>query len=171
MKWILWGLLCMSVAAQTLVGLDGSRPTLAQLRRGGSPLVLVTWCSHCVCCRSGEQTLLSLKQKYPQMRMWALDAQWGDDAAQVKSYLSRHQLNLPVLFDPGAGLCRMLGVRTSTTALVWDDRGEMRYFGNLAGLARALKQLSLAQTVTPATTAQQGCPILFIDHSQKLDHP
>ena len=168
---MLWLLLSAIGLAQNLKDLEGRSVSLAELRRGGQPLVLMTWCSHCACCRSGEQTLLQLQKQYAGMRMRALDAQWGDDPAQVKSYLSRHKLRLPVLFDPRGGLCRVLGIRTSTTVLVWDGRGEMRYFGNLAGLSKALKQLSQGQSVAPQSTPQQGCPILFIDHQDKLDHP
>lgn len=171
MKWLLWVLLSLSVSAQTLIGLENTRTDLSQLRRSGRPLVLVTWCSHCLCCRSGEHTLQALRKRYPQMDMWALDAQWGDDASQVKAYLRRQKLDLPVLFDPKAGLCRALGVRTSTTALVWDARGAMGYFGNLAGLDKALSQLSLGQSPQPASTPQQGCPILFVDHRDRMDHP
>lgn len=168
MKWLLWLLLSGAALAQTLVGLDGSRVSLKDLRK---PLVLMTWCSHCACCRSGEKTLLELARRYPQVEMRALDAQFGDDARQVRAYLQRQKLELPVLFDPRGGLCRMLGIRTSTTALVWDERGEMRYFGNLAGLPQALKQLSAGQAVAPPTTPQQGCPILFLEHLDKMDRP
>ncbi|MFN8606030.1 MAG: TlpA disulfide reductase family protein [Vulcanimicrobiota bacterium] len=170
-NWACWLLLSLSAAAQTLVGLDGSRQSLDQLRLAGKPLVLMTWCSHCACCRGGEKTLLALQKEYPQMRMRALDAQWGDDAPQVRSYLDRHRLNLPVLFDPGGGLCRLLGIRTSTTALVWDERGKMRYFGNLRGLSKALAQLSQGQPVVPPSSPQQGCPILFLEHRERLDRP
>ena len=79
--------------------------------------------------------------------------------------------NLPVLFDPGGGLCRLLGIRTSTTALVWDERGKMRYFGNLRGLSKALAQLSQGQPVVPPSSPQQGCPILFLEHRERLDRP
>jgi hypothetical protein len=171
LKPLLWLLLSAACLAQNLKDLEGNAVSLAELRRGGRPLVLMTWCSHCACCRSGEQSLLRLQKRYLSMRMRALDAQWGDDPTQVKSYLSKRKLKLPVLFDPQAGLCRLLGIHTSTTALVWDSRGEMRYFGNLAGLSRALQQLSQGQPVTPSSTPQQGCPILFIDHLDKLDHP
>ena len=158
-----------AVAAQTLVGLDGRKVSLQELRGTGKPLVLMTWCSHCACCRSGEKTLLELARRYPEVEMRALDAQFGDDARQVKAYLGRQKLNLPVLFDPRGGLCRVLGIRTSTTALLWDQRGEMRYFGNLSGLPKAVKQLRAGQAVAPPTTPQQGCPILFLDHLDKMD--
>lgn len=171
MRWMLWLLLSAAAAAQTLTGLDGSKVELSQLRRAGKPLVLMTWCSHCACCRSGEKTLLELAARYPQMDMRALDAQFGDDAGQVRSYLQRQKLKLPVLFDPRGGLCRLLGIRTSTTALVWDRGGQMRYFGNLNGLAPALAQLQTGRAVAPASTPQQGCPILFLEHLDKMDRP
>ncbi|MBX3169130.1 MAG: TlpA family protein disulfide reductase [Candidatus Eremiobacteraeota bacterium] len=171
MKWLLWLLLSGAVTAQTLVELDGRQVSLDELRRAGKPLVLMTWCSHCACCRSGEKTLLELARRYPEMEMRALDAQFGDDAKQVQGYLQRQKLRLPVLFDPRGGLCRLLGIRTSTTALVWDTRGEMRYFGNLAGLPGALKQLHSGQAVVPPSTPQQGCPILFLEHLDKRDRP
>lgn len=171
MRGLLWLLLSGAAAAQTLMGLDGSKVGLDQLRKAGKPLVLMTWCSHCACCRSGEKTLLELAGRYPEMDMRALDAQFNDDAKQVKAYLQRQKLKLPVLFDPRAGLCRVLGIRTSTTALVWDGQGQMRYFGNLAGLPKALGQLHARQPVTPPSTPQQGCPILFVENLDKLDRP
>ena len=171
MRWLLWLLLSGVAAAQTLVGLDGTRVGLEQLRKSGKPLVLMTWCSHCACCRSGEKTLLELARRYPEMDMRALDAQFNDDAKQVQAYLRRQKLQLPVLFDPRAGLCRVLNIRTSTTALVWDGQGQMRYFGNLAGLPKALAQLHARQAVAPPTTPQQGCPILIIENLDKLDRP
>ncbi len=171
MKWLLWLFLSGAVTAQTLVGLDGHKVSLDELRRGGKPLVLMTWCSHCACCRSGEKTLLKLSRRYPEMEMRALDAQFGDDSKQVQAYLQRQKLRLPVLFDPRGGLCRVLGIRTSTTALVWDSHGEMRYFGNLAGLPKALEQLRAGHSVAPPTTPQQGCPILFLEHLDKMDRP
>lgn len=171
MKFLFWLILSGSVAAQTLLGLDGHKVSLEELRRGGKPLVLMTWCSHCACCRSGEKTLLELSRRYPEVEMHALDAQFGDDARQVKAYLGRQKLSLSVLFDPRGGLCRVMGIRTSTTALLWDKRGEMRYFGNLAGLERAITQVCTGQAVAPPTTPQQGCPILFLEHLDKMDRP
>lgn len=171
MRWLFWLLLSGAAAAQTLIGLDGSKVELGQLRRAGRPLVLMTWCSHCACCRSGEKTLMELRGRYPEMDMRALDAQFGDEAGQVRAYLQRQKLKLPVLFDVRGGLCRLLGVRTSTTALVWDQAGEMRYFGNLAGLPKALQQLRAGRPVTPPTTPQQGCAILFLEHLDKMDRP
>lgn len=171
MKGLFWLLLCGVALAQTLVDLEGHKLGLKELRGAGKPLVLMTWCSHCACCRSGEKTLLELARRYPQVEMRALDAQFGDDARQVKAYLQRQKLALPVLFDPRGDLCRLLGIRTSTTALLWDRSGEMRYFGNLAGLGRAVGQLCSDRPVVPPTTPQQGCPILFLEHLDKMDRP
>ena len=168
MRYLLILLLSGAALGQALVGLDGRQVSLKELRK---PLVLMTWCSHCACCRSGEKTFLELARRYPGIEMVALDAQFGDDSRQVKAYLQRQKVKLPVLFDPGGGLCRVLGIRTSTTALVWDKRGGMRYFGNLAGLPQAVRQLQAGQTVAPSTAPQQGCPILFLEHLDKMDRP
>ena len=164
MRWLLWLLLSSAVLAQTLKALDGRSVSLEELRKSGRPLLLMTWCSHCSCCRSGEGQLLALSQRYPQLQVRALDAQWGDDAAQVRTYLKKKNLELPVLFDPRGQLCQGLGIRTSTTALLWDARGQMRYFGNLQQLPKAVQQLTQNQLVSPSSTPQQGCAILFSNH-------
>jgi len=152
-----WLLLTSPILAQPLKALD-------DLRHSGRPLLLMTWCSHCACCRSGATRLLALSKRYPQLQIRALDAQWGDDAAQVQRYLKKKNLDLAVLFDPRGQLCKGLGIRTSTTALLWDKSGQLRYFGNLKQLPKAVQQLTQNQPVSPSSTTQQGCAILFSNH-------
>lgn len=163
-KLVCWLLLTTAVLAQNLKALDGRTVSLDDLRQSGRPLLLMTWCSHCACCRSGETQLLGLKRHYPQLQIRALDAQWGDDAAQVQAYLKKKHLNLPVLFDAGGQFCKGLGIRTSTTALLWDAQGQLCYFGNLKQLPKALRQMTLGRPVSPPSTPQQGCAILFSNH-------
>ena len=164
MKLACWLLLTTAALAQNLKSLEGRTVSLENLRHNGRPLLIMTWCSHCQCCRSGETQLLALSQRYPQLQIRALDAQWGDDSAQVQSYLKKKNLNLPVLFDPQGQLCKSLGIRTSTTALLWDAQGQLRYFGNLQQAPKAIQQLTQKHPIVPASTPQQGCAILFSNH-------
>ena len=159
-----WLLLTSAVLGQNLKSLDGTTVSLNDLRQSGRLLLFMTWCSHCSCCRSGESQLLALAKRYPQLQIRALDAQWGDDSAQVQGYLKKRNLDLPVLFDPRGQLCKGLGIRTSTTALLWDAQGQLRYFGNLQQLPTAVHQLTQNQPVSPSSTTQQGCTILFSNH-------
>lgn len=154
MKWILVLLLSLSAAAQTV--------SLEELRQGGQPQLLMTWCPHCACCRQGERILLRLQREYPGVRMRALDAHGQDNPISVRAALQKRNLKLPVVFDVRGRLCRFLGVRSTTTIMLWDRQGQLVFLGNLASAERAVRQLSAGEPVLPRTTPQSGCPIVFL---------
>jgi thiol-disulfide isomerase/thioredoxin len=150
-KWLLALLLTYAVAAEDL--------SLAELRASGKVQLLMSWTTACPCCREGEQRLLELQRLYPEVRMRAFASHPLETPALVQQFLRERDLPLPVVFDRGGVVARLLDVRKTATALLWNERGELVYSGGMNGVETALQQLRGGLPVQPRTAAHKGCTI------------
>ena len=147
--------------------LGGERLRLAQLQ-AQSPsgiVVCVLWCSHCASCRLVESELESLCQDMRgRALVVAVDASVGDDKSTIATYLEQHQRHFQVLLDPPGGLADRLKIRLTTTTVIFDAEGKIRYFGKLGPASEpsarlALEELLQGQPVSVPVTPLQGCTI------------
>ncbi|GMV82225.1 MAG: hypothetical protein AMXMBFR7_34090 [Planctomycetota bacterium] len=152
-----------------IADLDGAERSWRELQgEAKRPLVLVFWCTYCGSCRQFEADIAKLAKTYQaQAAIYALDANADDSAADVKRFLEhRKDLSLPVLLDPGAKVADLFRIATTTTAIVIDGDGKLRYRGRLhAGAQKAytenaLKALLNKQIVDPSETPEGGCSIV-----------
>jgi thiol-disulfide isomerase/thioredoxin len=115
--------------------LDGKAVKLSELqkdeRRTASGVVVLSfWCSTCHSCRDVEHLLAKLAKEYGgRAAVLALDANADETAEGVAAFLAKSGLALPVVLDPGGGTADLFGVRRTTTTVVIDGGGVLRYCG------------------------------------------
>ncbi len=94
----------------------------------------------------------------------AVDANVTDTPQEIEGFLKIRQLGFPVVIDPAGGLVDRLGIKQTTTTLIFDRAGAMRYFGRFGYgdehfAAQAVSQLLAGQPVAQPTTPLEGCRI------------
>lgn len=147
--------------------LDGKSVKLSQLQKDekwtkNGVVVLSFWCSTCGSCRQVEYLLAKLyKDNQGQAAVIALDANAHETAEGVAAFLKKRGLDLPVVLDPGGNTADLFGVKWTTTTVVIDGKGMLRYCGQFrqkdGGSAEdALKAVLAGKEVTIKTTPQNG---------------
>jgi thiol-disulfide isomerase/thioredoxin len=146
--------------------LDGKTVKLSDLQKDKRTkqgvVVLSFWCSTCSSCRRVEQHLDKLAQDYAgQALVLALDANAGETADAVSAFAKEKGLTLPIVLDPGGQVADLLGNEVTTTTVVIDGSGVLRYFGRFRDGERAyaeaaLKEVLAGQEVRVKTTVPDG---------------
>jgi len=156
-----------SVPDFSLTLLDGKTWKLSELRKqkryGKDGVVVLTfWCSFCHSCRHIEKPLDELAKRYKgQALVLALDASAGETIEEVVAFAKKKNLSLPIGLDPDGKSVDIFGARTTTTTMVIDGKGVLRYFGQFGhGQDRlaedALKAVLAGDTVRVDHTKQRG---------------
>ena len=133
----------------------------AELTPDGT-LVLTFWCSFCHSCRHVEADLDKLaKQNQGKAGVIALDASFGETADGVAAFAKKKGLTLPIALSTNSSAADVLGVNSTTTTLVIDSKGTLRYFGQFAGsgktyAADALRAVLAGEEVSVKTTLPKG---------------
>ena len=95
-------------------------------------VMLTFWCTSCGSCRQTEKYLRDLSLKYKnQATIVAVSSSRKDDKKDVKKYLTKKGLNLRVILDPASQLGHHLGIKKTTTTVLIDKQGKIRYLGTL----------------------------------------
>ena len=148
--------------------LDGKTVKLSELQKDATKtkegiVVLSFWCSTCHSCRHVEQHLDKLAKDYAgEAAVIALDANADDTALTVAAFAKKKELTLPIVLDPEGRTADLFGIDKTTTTLVIDGNGILRYCGQFtqrsgAGSAEAaLKSVISGQEVAVKSTTQQG---------------
>lgn len=147
--------------------LDGKTIRLSELQKDAKRtkngvVVLSFWCSSCHSCRHIEAQLAKLGKDYAgQAAVMALDANSDDTAEGVAAFIKKKGLDLPVVLDPSGHLADVLGIKVTTTTVVIDGNGVLRYCGQFkakggASAEEALKAVLAGNEVTVATTPHNG---------------
>lgn len=147
--------------------LDAKSLKLSELRKDqkrtrSGVIVLSFWCSTCHSCRHVERLLAKLCQDYGgQVAILALDANANETAEDVAAFLKKKELELPVVLDPSGATADLFGVRRTTTTVVIDSNGVLRYCGQFrqkdGGAAEEAMQAVLAEKeVAVKTTPHKG---------------
>lgn len=144
--------------------LQGKTHRLSDLRKQTkSGIVSLTfWCTFCHSCRPVEARLDRFARDHKdQAVVAAIDASAGETAAGVAAFAKKKGLSLPILMDAPGKAADLFGVKLTTTTVVIDGQGVLRYRGQfldgdqmLAG--DALKAVLAGQPVTRKETRQRG---------------
>ena len=148
--------------------LDGKSVLLSELRKDRARtktgvVVLSFWCSTCSSCRRVEHHLDKLAKDYRgQAAVLALDANAGERAGRVAAFAREKGLALPIVLDPGGRTADLFGTEVTTTTVVIDGKGVLRYCGRFsqgdraACAEEALKAVLSGGEVAVKTTPHDG---------------
>src|SRR5205823_14576203 len=115
--------------------LDGRVIQFSELRKDAmrahhGVIVLSFWCSTCSSCRRVERYLDNLAKDYQgQALVLALDANAGEVPENVRAFAKQHSLTLPILLNPDGRAADIFGTEVTTTTVVIDGDGVLRYCG------------------------------------------
>lgn len=151
----------------TVTDLDGKSWKFSELhgkagmkKRG--PVVLTFWCSFCHSCRHVEQHLDELAKKYKgRAAVIALDASANDTAEAAAEVAEEKGLTLPVVLEPKGNTADLFDTKVTTTTVVIDRDGVLRYCGRFgdgkqAFAEDALKAVLDGKDVRVASTPHRG---------------
>ena len=124
---------------------DGKTYNLSQLQKdaknnSSGVVVLTFWCSFCGSCRHVEHALEKLASTYKgRVAVVALDASAGESIEDIREFKREKNLKLPVVLDPTGLTADLLGTTVTTTTLVIDAKGVLRYRGQFRVRAASSK--------------------------------
>jgi peroxiredoxin len=146
--------------------LDGKTVKLRELQKDErrtkqGVVVLSFWCSTCSSCRRVEHDLDKLAKDYQgQAAVIALDANAGETAEGVTAFAKEKGLALPIVLDPGGRTADIFGTEVTTTTVVIDGTGVLRYCGRFGpgdeAAEEALKAVLAGKEVAVKTTPHDG---------------
>jgi thiol-disulfide isomerase/thioredoxin len=125
-------------------------------------VVLSFWCSTCSSCRRVEHDLDKLAKDYDgRAAIIALDANAGETTLRVAAFAKEKGLTLPIVLDPRGRTADLFGNEVTTTTVVIDGNGVLRYFGRFkegerAYAEEALKAVLAGKDVAVKTTPPDG---------------
>jgi thiol-disulfide isomerase/thioredoxin len=142
--------------------LDGKTVKLSDLQKDQKRtkkgvVVLSFWCSTCHSCRRVEPHLDKLARDYEgQAAVIALDANAGETAERVAAFAKKNGLTMPIVLDPSGHSADVFGTEVTTTTVVIDGAGVLRYCGRFGQGEEALKAVLAGKEVTVKTTPHDG---------------
>ena len=149
------------------VTINGKKWTLSQLCQqpemtGNGTVVMTFWCSFCHSCRDVEHALDKLAKTYQgKAGVFALDASAGETAEGVAQFARDQGLTLPIAINAGGSTASIFGVQVTTTTVIIDSRGILRYCGQFADrqhayAENALNEVLAGDEVTVKQTRHKG---------------
>jgi peroxiredoxin len=148
----------------TVRDLQGKTHRLGDLRKQTKSgiISLTFWCSFCQSCRLVEARLDRFARDHKdQAVVAAIDASAGETAAGVAAFTQKRGLSFPILLDAPGKAADLFGAKVTTTTVVIDGKGILRYRGQfldgdqmLAG--DALKEVLAGERVSRKETRQRG---------------
>ena len=149
------------------VSIAGKKWKLNELRQNkeitaDGTLVLTFWCSFCHSCRHVEQSLDALAQEYQgKVGVIALDASAGETTEGVTEFAKKRELSLPIALDASGASANIFGTRVTTTTVVIDKDGLLRYRGQFSDgqhsfALEALQAVLAGKEVPVQETLQKG---------------
>lgn len=151
----------------SIATLDGKSVKLSELQKDEKQsktgvVVLSFWCTTCHSCRHVEGQLAKLAKDYAgQAAVIALDANADDNAQSVFAFVKKNGLTVAVVLDPSGSSADVFGIKVTTTTVVIDGNGVLRYCGQLrhkggASAEDALKAVLAGNEVAVKTTPHTG---------------
>ena len=149
------------------VTIDGKTMKLSELRKNtalseNGTLVLTFWCSFCHSCRHVEHQLDKLAKQYQgRVGVIALDASAGETAEGVAAFARENGLSVPIALNAKGTAVDVFGVQVTTTTIVIDSKGVLRYCGQFSDrehsyAADALKAVLAGEEVRVKKTRHKG---------------
>jgi len=147
--------------------LDGKSAKLSELQKDEKRtmkgvIVLSFWCTTCHSCRDVEHLLAKLHKDYEgQAAVIALDANADETAEGVAAFVKKNGLEMPIVLDASGSTADLFGVKRTTTTVVIDGNGVLRYCGQFrqkdgGSAEEALKTVLAGKEVTIRTTPHKG---------------
>ncbi len=147
--------------------LKGQAHSVAEMvaKPGTEAVVLVVWCTQCGSCRGSERAVAKLAAEDPKrVRVVAVTPHPGDSPERIKKFLKGQGINLEVMRDANQAMVRAMHIDRTTTTLVYDSKGALRYMGPFTGSGDgfaqdALREVLAGREVSMKTRPLKGCPI------------
>lgn len=147
--------------------LSGKTRTLSDLQKESPSgvVALCYWNTACHCSREMEGRLDALAAALKgKATVAAVDATGTDTPRLVTATVARSRLSLPVVMDPKGQAARVFGARFTTTTVIIDGQGVLRYRGRFdRGRARyaedAVRAVLAGKEVRVRETEEEGCPL------------
>ncbi|MBU3078108.1 TlpA family protein disulfide reductase [Sphingomonas quercus] len=135
--------------AMTLRTVDGGALDLTSLY-GTQPVYLKLWATYCIPCRVQMPGFEKLYENYgDRMKVVAVNAGFGDDAAKVRAFVARAGMRMPVAIDDGS-LGAWLHMEATPLHLLIGRDGRITYAGHQDG---APLNAAIRKLVAEATAA------------------
>jgi len=142
----------------TLDTIDGKRIELGDLY-GRQPVYLKFWATWCVPCRQQMPHFEAAWQRYhDRVAVVAVNLGLNDDVNDVRDYLGKVKLSMPIAIDSAGDLAEAFGLVVTPLHVLIDADGRLAYIGHEASadLDRALEALS--QSTPKAKVASNSRP-------------
>ena len=148
----------------TMKDAQGKAYRLSDLRKQTkSGIVSLTfWCTFCHSCRDVEARLDRLAREHKgNAVVAAIDSSAGETTSGISAFAKKKKLTLPIMIDGQAKAADLFGVTLTTTTLVIDGEGRLRYrgqfeVGDKSPATDALRAVLAGRTVATKETRQRG---------------
>jgi thiol-disulfide isomerase/thioredoxin len=159
------------VADFSVQTLDGKTVSFSELQKDEKRtkmgvVVLSFWCSTCGSCRLDEHQLDKLAKDYAgRAAVFAIDCNVGETAEKITAFAKESGLTMPILLDARGRSADVFGAEVTTTTVVIDGEGVLRYCGRFRHdhhtfAEDALKAVLAGREVALKTTSHVGCLIM-----------
>lgn len=148
----------------TVTDLDGKTWKLSRLHakaglKKRSPIVLTFWCSFCHSCRHVEGNLDELATDYSgKAAVFALDASAGETTKQVAEAVKQNELGVTMLMNAEGNTADLFGTKHTTTTVVIDADGVLRYCGQFQHGKQTYAKDALAAVLASKEVATKTTP-------------
>ena len=145
----------------TMKDLQGTTQRLSDLRKQSKTGIvsLTFWCTFCHSCRDMEARLDGFAQDHNnQAVVAAIDASAGETAPRIAAFARKTGLNLPLLIDALGKAADLFGVKLTTTTVVIDGAGRLRYRGQYLAGGRMLAEDALNAVLAGKPVAMKETP-------------
>lgn len=119
-----------------ITDLTGKAVTLSELqKRTDSGVVSLTfWCTFCHSCRMMDARFQKLEAEFKnKATVIGLDVSAADTAKKVENFAKEKKFSVPVFMDAEGKVADLFAVRMTTTTVVIDKSGVLRYWGQFGG--------------------------------------
>ncbi len=148
--------------------LAGKSWSLSDLqKRSESGVVSLTfWCTFCHSCRAMEARLQTLADDFrDKAAVLGVDASADDSAEKVEAFTRNNKVTVPVFLDADGRVADLFGIRLTTTTVIIDSSGVLRYRGQFDGQGitraqNALEAVLEGREVAVEETEPEGCMIM-----------
>jgi len=115
----------------TLLTSEGKHVPLREIWRDHRATVLIFWSANCPCVRRYQDRVETLLEQYQAKGVAVLGVSSNADEtfAEVQRAASGRGLRLPIVRDEDGLLAQALGVRSTPTVVLLDERGQARFVG------------------------------------------
>jgi peroxiredoxin len=130
----------------SITDLSGTTRKLSELQKStpSGAVTLTFWCSFCHSCRPMESKLDKVARAFKgKAAVVAVDASAGETADGIRAFAKGKGLAVPILLDAEGKAADLFGVRVTTTTLVIDREGILRYRGQFTEAERPLAEEAL----------------------------